>query len=97
MYNFTVHKFYRKNPSVICTQLDDGAILLNLDTKYYFNLNETGLRIWQIMDEFPNPTEIAKKLVNEYEIDAERAKASVVKLMEEMEKEQLILSKKGGD
>ncbi|HSE84413.1 MAG TPA: PqqD family protein [Thermodesulfobacteriota bacterium] len=92
-----MHKFYQKNSSVICTELDDGAVLLNLDTKYYYNLNETGLRIWQIMDEFQSPTEIAKKLVNEYEIDAERAETSVIKLIEEMEKEELILLKKGGD
>ena len=49
---------YRKNPSLACTELDDGAVLLNLDTKYYYNLNETGLRIWQIMEEYQNLTEI---------------------------------------
>ncbi len=88
---------YKKNPSVVCTELDDGEDLLNLDTKYYYNLNETGLRIWRIIEEFQNPVEIAKKLVNEYEIDAERAKASVVRLVEQLEKEELILAKKGGD
>ncbi len=92
-----MHKLYQKNPSVVCTELDDGAILLNLDTKYYYNLNATGLRIWQIMDEFKNPMEIAKKLVNEYEIDAERATASVVRLVKELEKEELIIPNKGGD
>jgi hypothetical protein len=86
-------KTYQKNPSVVCTELDDGAVLLNLDTKYYFSLNETGLRIWQIMDEMQSPLEIAKRLANEYEIDAEIAKANVVKLMGELEKEQLIIPK----
>jgi hypothetical protein len=96
---FTMDEFktYQKNPSVVCTELDDGAVLLNLDTKYYYNLNETGLRIWQIMEEVENPAEIAEKLANEYEIDVERAKASVVKLMEELEKEGLIIPKEGGD
>jgi Coenzyme PQQ synthesis protein D (PqqD) len=88
---------YQKNPSVVCTELDDGAVLLNLDNKYYYSLNETGLKIWQIIEEFQSPSEIAKRLANEYEIDTERVEANVVRLVEELEKEQLIIPKKGGD
>jgi hypothetical protein len=88
---------YRKNPSVACTELDDGAVLLNLDTKYYFNLNETGLRIWQLIDEGRNPAEIAGKLADEYNVDIERAKDSVARLLGELEKEELIMAQgKGG-
>ncbi len=84
---------YRKNPSVVCTELDDGAVLLDLDTKYYYNLNETGLRIWQIMEESQNLAEIAEKLSIEYAVEAERAKAGVARLMKDLEKERLIMSK----
>ncbi len=88
---------YRKNPSVVCTELDDGAVLLDLDTKYYYNLNETGLRIWQIMEESQDLTEIADKLSNEYEVDIEKAKSSVLKLVEDLENGGLIMSKGKGD
>ena len=88
---------YQKNPSVVCTELDDGAVLLNLDSKYYYSLNEMGLRIWQIIEEFQSPLEIAKSLADEYEIDAERAREGVVRLIEELEKEQLIIPIKGGN
>ncbi len=88
---------YRKNPLVACTELDDGAVLLDLDTKYYYNLNETGLRIWQIMEESQDFTEIADKLSNEYEVDIEKAKSSVLKLVEDLEKDGLIVSNGKGD
>ncbi len=84
-------KIYLKNPSVVCTELDDGAILLNLDTKYYYNLNETGLRIWQILDEVGTPLQIAKKLASEYEIDVEGAETSVFRLIKELETEGLVI------
>ena len=87
---------YQKNPSVACTELDDGAVLLNLDTKYYFNLNETGLRIWQIMEDSLNSIEIAEKLAGEYDVDLENAKASVLRLLGELEKEELIISQQKG-
>ena len=83
---------YKKNPSVVCTELDDGAVLLNLDSKCYYTLNETGLRIWQIMEEIQSPVEISKRLVNEYEVDAEIARVSVFKLIEQLEREDLISS-----
>jgi len=87
---------YQKNPSVACTELDDGAVLLNLDTKYYFNLNETGLRIWQIMEDSLNSIEIAEKLAGEYDVDLENAKASVLRLLGELEKEELIIYQQKG-
>jgi hypothetical protein len=85
-------KIYQKNPSVLCTELEDGAILLNLDTKYYYTLNSTGLRIWQIMDELKDPLEIAQKLAIDYEVDKEKVKASVVRLMGELQQEGLIIA-----
>lgn len=80
-----------KNPSVICTELDEGAVLLNLDSRYYFNLNETGLRIWQMLDESSDPQIIADKLSEEYDVAAERSKTSVIRLMQVLEKEELII------
>lgn len=82
----------KKNTSVVCTELDDGAVLLNLDTRYYFNLNETGLRIWQILDECQNPVAIAEKLACEYDVTVERSTASVVNLIGALEEEGLIVS-----
>jgi hypothetical protein len=90
-------KTCRKNPSVVSTELDDGAVLLNLDNKYYYSLNETGLRIWQIMEEFQSPLGIAEKLTDIYEVDIERAKITVDRLIEELEKENLIIPNRGGD
>jgi hypothetical protein len=95
--NTNQFKICKKNPSVVCTELDDGAVLLNLDTKYYFNLNETGLRIWQALEESQNLLEIAERLASEYEVEVGRAKASVVKLMEDFEKNGLIVSDVKGD
>jgi hypothetical protein len=83
---------YQKNYSVVCTDLDDGAVLLDLDTKYYFNLNETGRRIWQLMDECNNASEIAERLCAEYDVGREKAIENVANLIEELTRESLITS-----
>ncbi len=82
---------YQKNPAVVCTELDEGAILLNLNTKYYYNLNETGLRIWQFLSELSDGSEIADKIVEEYEVDKDRAVESVRRIIGELYKEGLVV------
>ena len=84
-------KKYLKNPSVVSTELDDGAVLLNLDTKYYYNLNVTGFRIWQALEDTRSPSLIAAEFANEYETDIERVNLSLARLIEELEKEGLII------
>jgi hypothetical protein len=87
-------KVYRRNPSVISTELDGGAILLNLDSKNYYNLNETAFRIWQILEENRNTLDIGKQLAIEYEVDLETASASLNRIMEEFYREGLTLANK---
>ncbi|MGE5446085.1 MAG: PqqD family protein [Ignavibacteriales bacterium] len=82
---------YKKNPYVVCTELDACAVLLDLDTKYFYTLNETGLRIWQMMEKFYNPVEISKILANEYVVTTKRAETRAFRLIEELEKEGLII------
>jgi hypothetical protein len=85
---------YQKNPEVSCAELDEGAVLLDLNTKYYYNLNETGLRIWQSLDRVSYISEIVEKIVEEYEVDRDRAARSVKRILEELQKEGLVLIKK---
>lgn len=34
------------HPSVVCTVLEEGGVLLHLETKYYYSLNRTALALW---------------------------------------------------
>jgi len=87
-------KSYHKNPDVVSTELEDGAILLNLNTKYYYNLNETGLSIWRALDETGYPEEIVPMLINEYDTDKRQASSCLSELLNNLEKEGLIFKYK---
>src|SRR5690349_18552070 len=38
------------NPEVVCAVLEDGAVLLNLESRTYYSLNGVGLEVWQLLD-----------------------------------------------
>lgn len=83
--------YYYKNHSVVCTELEGSAILLDLDTKYYYHLNETGVRIWQLIDSAGGAYEIAEKMSNEFYVDRSKALESVRRLIGDLEKNGLIV------
>jgi hypothetical protein len=45
-------KTHHKNRYVVNTELDEDAIVLNPNDRYYYNFNETELGTSQIMEEF---------------------------------------------
>jgi len=81
----------RVKPSVVFTELDNGeGILVNFETKYYYGLNEMAAKIWQLVDKKNNITDIVDKIVNEYDVDKEKALKSVNKQIEMLIKEKMI-------
>ena len=60
---------FEADPNVLFTELGEEGVLLHLDTQYYFSLNETGLKIWQGINEGKTLAEVAEALCEDYEID----------------------------
>lgn len=80
------------DPEVVITELEGAkeAVLLHLGTKMYFTLNETGLRIWQMLNSGLTPGEISKRFSGEFDVSPEKAKESVLNLIDELITEKLV-------
>jgi hypothetical protein len=51
------------HPSVVFTRLNDTeAVLLHLETKRYYSLNETGARLWELLATTELPDALWQKL-----------------------------------
>jgi hypothetical protein len=83
------------NSDVIVTELDGEAVLLNLDTRMYFTLNETGLTIWKQLTADETLGNIAQRLHDDYDVTIDKARQSVFQLVSELSKEQLISLERG--
>ena len=79
------------DPEVIATELENKeAVLLHLGTKKYYSLNETGLRIWQMLSEGITPLDAHAKLQEEYDITPEHAEKCIIDLTNELLNERLL-------
>jgi len=71
--------------------LSDGAVLLNLQTKRYFSLNETGTRIWELVQQAADEESIVATMIREYEVDEATARTEVRRILDELIEAQLIV------
>jgi hypothetical protein len=82
---------YRAIPEALVATLSDGAVLLNLQTKRYFSLNETGTRIWELVQQTADEETIVATLLSEYEVEEPMARTEVRRILDELIEAQLIL------
>jgi hypothetical protein len=80
-----------RNPEVECTELADGAVLLNMETRLYYSLNQSGLELWNATDRANGPEEVAKRLTEVFEIDQQAAVDVVSDFIPELERERLVV------
>ncbi|MDT5158067.1 MAG: hypothetical protein QOC99_2903 [Acidobacteriota bacterium] len=70
---------------VVFTEFDAGeGILVDLNTKKYFQLNETGMIVWRGLEKKLPFEEIVKEMTAAYDVTPEHASESVRKLLENL-------------
>ena len=81
---------YTISPDAACAAVDDGTVVLNMRTKRYYSLNETGAVIWKMLEDDASVPVVVAKLVASYDVDAATAADTVAQLLEELTAEALI-------
>jgi len=77
--------------NVVLTELENKeAVLLHLGTKMYYSLNETGLRIWQMLSLGLTLGEISERLQDEFDVTPAKVQESVNCLIGELITEKLV-------
>ena len=67
---------------VICTEFDGGeGILVDLNTKRYYQLNETALLIWKGLELGDSVDDIVARVIASYEVAPGHARLSVENLI----------------
>lgn len=84
-----------KHPEVVCTELEEGAVLLNLETRSYYSLDRVGLDIWNLIDSVGSAAKLADRLAQRYEAGDENPQELVDAFLERLRSETLIVASEG--
>jgi len=74
----------------VSADLDDEAVILNLNSGVYYGLDAVGARIWSLIQEPRTVNDIRDTLLEEYEVDAGRCERDLLALLRELADQGLI-------
>jgi len=79
---------------VVVTDFDGGeGILVDLNTKKYFQLNETAMVVWKGLEQGKNVGEIADDIVARYEVAPDNATRSVERILDNFQNYKLLTAR----
>ena len=84
---------WKKSAGVIERTIDDEKVLLDLKTGVYYSLDETGSKIWELLEKPVSAEEIAGEILESYIGDSKAVLDCVNGLLKELAAEKL--AKKG--
>jgi hypothetical protein len=79
---------------VVVTDFDGGeGILVDLNSKRYFQLNETAMIVWRGLEQGKTISEIVADVTASYEVEPDRATLSVQRLLDSFQTYKLVSAK----
>ena len=79
---------------VVVTDFDGGeGILVDLNTKRYFQLNETAMIVWRGLEQGKTVKDIVADVTASYEVEPDRATLSVQRLLDSFQTYKLVSAK----
>ena len=83
---------YNPDPDVVFKRLDDRMVLVHLKSNQIFELNSTGARVWELLQEGVSSDTLLNRLKAEFEIDPATLRTEIESLLSELTSEGLIAS-----
>lgn len=69
---------------VIFQDLERESIMLDLESEYYFSLDDVGTRMWQLLSEHQETATVLARLLDEYDVDAATLRQDLAALIDQL-------------
>ncbi|WP_428245400.1 PqqD family peptide modification chaperone [Ferrovibrio sp.] len=72
---------FRRTDRILTAAVGEELLMMSAAEGKYFNLNDVGTRIWELLAQPVSVEGLVKALTDEYEVDADTARAQVLEFM----------------
>ena len=91
-----LERVYKKSDSVVARKIGNEFILVPIrqdvgDLESIYTLNETGARIWELIDGKTKVSQIKERLVEEFEVLPEEAEKDLIEHLRQLEEIEAII------
>lgn len=74
----------RRKAAVVGADVADDAILLDIDSGYFFQLNRTGAKIWAFVEEPQTLGALCAHMAANYKVDVETCRSDVTEFVADL-------------
>lgn len=80
----------KQSNKILVQNLDEDTVMANIDSGYYYGVNQTSKRIWEMIETPMKITDVCNSLQQEYDVDAATCESQVLALVNELAREGLV-------
>lgn len=77
-------------PSAVFHRLEDGGVILNVESGAYFQVNNSGRVIWETLEGGAERDDLIEAVIANFEIDREQAVADTDTFLRQLDERSLI-------
>ena len=79
---------------VVSTEFEGGeGVLVDLNSKRYYQLNETAMLVWRCLERGLSADEIVSEMTRAYDVTPDHASGSLARLLQNLRAHKLVRSK----
>jgi hypothetical protein len=79
-----------KTQNFVASDIDGQAVMMNIENSKYYGMDETGTRIWELIDVRPSFGQIIDTLLSEYHVDKPTCENDTALFLEKLLKSKLV-------
>jgi hypothetical protein len=83
---------FMRSPDVVAATIGDKTFLLNVQTWVYLGLNESGLRVWELLDGGQTTESLVGALRQEFDVPQDVCEGDVAGLLVALQAERFVIS-----
>jgi len=81
-----------KNKNIISNQIDGETVIMRIEENDYFQLDETGTYIWNIIDKPISVIEISDKIIEHFGISREQSENDMLNFINELSRKKIVIT-----
>ena len=87
----TEQTILKRKSGLMTANMNGDAVMMDISTGKYFNLGQTGGRIWELLEEPMTIEKLLRTLTAEYDVSYERCKADTLPFLQKMADKGLLI------
>jgi hypothetical protein len=83
---------FMRSPEVVAASFDDKTFLLHVRNWVYLELNQTALRVWELLEDRHSTESLVEILRREFDVPADACAVDVAELLTRLRTEEFVVS-----